>query len=206
MTRTIPQESFSEVLFTILDETFDSHHGVYLDKDTSLFSTLDQISASEASLPVGDRCATIAAQVEHVIFYLQVLERSVAGQDVGRQDQDVEFRQGGGRGGVGRAIEIIGHSQDIAGPQFQLGPVRALQVDLAASQDIDLVVIGLAGGEQDTACREMARLQLRQELLDAVRLEPGKQRGMCQKLHGFFEIVEWHCAVVQHYCGCGVAV
>jgi hypothetical protein len=86
MTESISQESFAEELFTILEETFETHHGVYLDKGTSLFATLNQISAGEASIPVGNRCATIAAQVEHVIFYLEVLERSMAGQDVGKQD------------------------------------------------------------------------------------------------------------------------
>ncbi|MCP4168704.1 MAG: DinB family protein [Chloroflexi bacterium] len=86
MTKTIPQESFSTELFAILEETFEIHHGIYLDKGTSLFATLSQISADEASIPVGNRCATIAAQVEHVIFYLEVLERCIAGQDVGKQD------------------------------------------------------------------------------------------------------------------------
>jgi hypothetical protein len=88
MTRTISQESFFKELFSVLEETFETHHGIYLDKDTSLFETLSQIGADEASIPVGDRCATIAAQVEHVVFYLEVLERSIAGQDVGKQDWD----------------------------------------------------------------------------------------------------------------------
>jgi hypothetical protein len=82
----MPQESFSRELFTILEETFETHHGVYLDKGTSLFATLNQISAGEASIPVGNHCATIAAQVEHVIFYLEVLESYIAGQDVGKPD------------------------------------------------------------------------------------------------------------------------
>lgn len=84
MTKTMLQESFSKDFFDILEETFETHHGVYLDKGTSLFTTLNQISAGEASVPVGKRCATIAAQVEHVIFYLEVVERSLAGQDVGK--------------------------------------------------------------------------------------------------------------------------
>jgi len=88
MTKTIPQESFSKELFTILEETFETHHGVYLDKGTSLFETLNQISAGQASIPVGNRCATIAAQVEHVIFYLEVLERYISGQDVDKPDWD----------------------------------------------------------------------------------------------------------------------
>jgi hypothetical protein len=86
MTKTILQESFSKELLDILEETFETHHGIYLDKGTSLFTTLDQTSAGEASIPVGNRCATVAAQVEHVIFYLEVVERSMAGQDVGKPD------------------------------------------------------------------------------------------------------------------------
>jgi len=88
MSKTIPQNSFSEALFSIWEETFESHHGIYLDKGTSLLTTLDQISAEEASIPVGGRCATIAAQVEHVIFYLEVLSSSIKGEDVGPQDWD----------------------------------------------------------------------------------------------------------------------
>ena len=86
MTKTILQESFSKELFAIFEETFETHHGIYLDKGTSLFETLGQISAGEASIPVGHRCATIAAQVEHVVFYLEVLERYIAGEDVGKTD------------------------------------------------------------------------------------------------------------------------
>ena len=44
MTTTMPQASFSEELFTILEETFETHHGIYLDKGTSLFATLNQIT------------------------------------------------------------------------------------------------------------------------------------------------------------------
>jgi hypothetical protein len=86
LTKTILQESFSKELFAIFEETFETHHGIYLDKGTSLFETLGQISAGEASIPVGNRCATIAAQVEHVVFYLEVLERYIAGEDVGKTD------------------------------------------------------------------------------------------------------------------------
>jgi len=86
MSRTMPQEGFYRELFDMLEETFDTHHGVYLDKGTSLFVTLDRISANEASIPVGGRCATIAAQVEHVIYYLEVLGRHIEGQEIGELD------------------------------------------------------------------------------------------------------------------------
>jgi hypothetical protein len=86
MSKTMPQEGFYQELFDILEETFETHHGVYLDKGTSLFATLDQISADEASIPIGNRCATIAAQVEHVIYYLEVLGWHIAGDEVGEVD------------------------------------------------------------------------------------------------------------------------
>ena len=86
MTGMMSQESFSDELLAIWEETFETHHGIYLDKGTSVFATLNGISSDEASMPVGNRCATIAAQVEHVTFYLEVLERYLAGQDVGKAD------------------------------------------------------------------------------------------------------------------------
>jgi hypothetical protein len=42
-----------------------------LDDGTSLFETLETVSAQEASIPVGGKCASLAAQVAHVIFYIE---------------------------------------------------------------------------------------------------------------------------------------
>jgi hypothetical protein len=74
---TIQSEHFTKALLMLLDETFDNVLGIYLDKNTSLFETLATITAGEASIPVGGQCATLAAQVKHVAFYLDVIERSV---------------------------------------------------------------------------------------------------------------------------------
>ena len=79
-------ERFTEALFDMLDETFEHVHGVYLDRGTSLFETLADVSAEMASLPVSASCASLAAQVEHVRFYLEVLERSITNQPVGEVD------------------------------------------------------------------------------------------------------------------------
>jgi hypothetical protein len=70
---------FVEALLSTLDETFEHVHGLYLDGGTSLFETLATVSAEEASRPVSATCASLAAQVEHVRFYL---------------DRTVEFAQG----------------------------------------------------------------------------------------------------------------
>lgn len=69
-------QDFTNNLFAYMEETFEpKHHGIYLDRGTSLFETLDTVSAAEASIPVGGKCASLAAQVAHVIFYIESWER-----------------------------------------------------------------------------------------------------------------------------------
>jgi len=86
MEKMIKQEDFLNNLFSLLDETFENHHGHYLDEGTSLFETLETVSAQEASIPVGGKCASLAAQVAHVTFYMEVLERIVMFNDTSRVD------------------------------------------------------------------------------------------------------------------------
>lgn len=68
-------ERFTTELFGLLRETFEQVDGIYLDRDTSLFETLAGIDAEKASRPIGNGCASIAAQVDHVRFYLDLLQR-----------------------------------------------------------------------------------------------------------------------------------
>jgi hypothetical protein len=82
----IKQENFLNNLFSLHDETFENHHGIYLDNNTSLLTTLETVSAQEASIPVGGKCASLAAQVTHVIFYLELLEKYFLKQEVGKVD------------------------------------------------------------------------------------------------------------------------
>jgi hypothetical protein len=86
MSNKIDQKHITENLFDLLDEVFVTHHGIFLDKGTSLFETLETIVAAEASIPVGGKCATLAAQVAHVSFYLEVLEAYILKQDIGKVD------------------------------------------------------------------------------------------------------------------------
>jgi hypothetical protein len=86
MMATIATERFTDALFQMLDETFEHVHGIYLDRGTSLFETLAGIPAEVASRPVSARCASLAAQVEHIRFYLEVTERSITGQPIGPVD------------------------------------------------------------------------------------------------------------------------
>lgn len=95
MASTISAEIFTAALYTLLDETFDSVRGIYLDKGTSLFETLATISAAEASIPVGGKCATLAAQVKHIAFYLDVLEKAVRTQQFEQNDWGKIWRETG---------------------------------------------------------------------------------------------------------------
>jgi len=47
---------------------------------------LDTISSAQASHPVSAHCASLAAQVSHVIFYLEVLEKAIQHQEIGKVD------------------------------------------------------------------------------------------------------------------------
>lgn len=95
MSTQIQAAHFTAALYLLLDETFDNVQGIYLDKGTSLFETLATISAEEASIPVGGKCATLAAQVKHIAFYLDVLEKAVRAQQFDPQDWGKIWRETG---------------------------------------------------------------------------------------------------------------
>ncbi|MHB8136734.1 MAG: hypothetical protein ACYDH1_21185 [Anaerolineaceae bacterium] len=67
---TIQSEHFTKAILMLLEEAFENVQGIFLDKNTSMFETLAGITSDEASIPVGGKCATLAAQVKHVSFYL----------------------------------------------------------------------------------------------------------------------------------------
>jgi hypothetical protein len=92
MDKMIKQEDFINNLLALFDETFDNTRGIYLDKDTSLFRTLETVSSQEASIPVGGKCASLAAQVAHVTFYLEVMEKYFLKQEIGKLDWNEVWR------------------------------------------------------------------------------------------------------------------
>lgn len=81
MSRSIDERHLTAELFNVLEEVFEIHHGIFLDAGTSLFETLEGITAAEASQPVGGRCASLAAQVAHVTFYLEVIQAYLLTRD-----------------------------------------------------------------------------------------------------------------------------
>lgn len=94
---TIQTENFTSQLYVLLDKVFVTHHGIFLDRDNSLFETLDTITAAIASIPVGNKCASLAAQVKHVAFYIDILYQYI----VGPPPQNVDW------GYIWRTIEQV---------------------------------------------------------------------------------------------------
>jgi hypothetical protein len=76
-----------------MEETFESkNHGIYLDSGTSLLETLETVSAEEASIPVGGKCASLAAQVAHVTFFIESFERFALQGDDSPRDWGLIWR------------------------------------------------------------------------------------------------------------------
>lgn len=85
-------DHFKNEFFCILEETFEHVHGKYLDRNTSLFETLANITAEEAMRPITARSSCIAAQVYHIRFYLDVLCDAIEGKEIGKLDWQATWR------------------------------------------------------------------------------------------------------------------
>ena len=85
-------DDFKNNLMAFMKETFEVVQGIFLDKGTSLFETLETVSAQEASIPVGGKCASLAAQVAHVIFYIESWERYALQGDESPRDWSYIWR------------------------------------------------------------------------------------------------------------------
>jgi len=80
VSNTIPVDVFRSSLLATLDEAFISapnDWSLFTDKGTSLFETLVSIDAATASRVFSSRASNIAAQVNHIRFYLDVLMNGV---------------------------------------------------------------------------------------------------------------------------------
>jgi hypothetical protein len=82
VSQTIPNTDVLNELLYLFTETFESpvkDGNAYLDRGTGIFMTLDTLSAADASKPAFPGATTIAAQTEHLRFYLVALAGFIAG-------------------------------------------------------------------------------------------------------------------------------
>ena len=92
MTAQLDVSRWTTELFAVLEETFERVQGIYLDRGTSLFETLATVSAAEASQPISSQCASVAAQVFHVRYYLEVLSAYMRQQPPESVDWETSWR------------------------------------------------------------------------------------------------------------------
>jgi hypothetical protein len=78
-------------LLGLFEETFEKVHGSYLDRGTSFLETLSAIDAEEASRKRGKIPETIAAHVNHVIFYIVVLQEYITDARTGKTDWSLSW-------------------------------------------------------------------------------------------------------------------
>lgn len=69
----VPLETVRGSLLGLWEEVTSHVRNYVLDEGTSLFETLEGISAEEASRPVSKQGASLAAQVNHTRFYIDAL-------------------------------------------------------------------------------------------------------------------------------------
>lgn len=92
VTATIEATDFRKAFLELWEEVFVTGHGYILDRGTSLFPTLETISAEEASIPVSSQSASLAAQVNHTAFYVEALRRGLASNFEEKADWDGSWK------------------------------------------------------------------------------------------------------------------
>jgi hypothetical protein len=77
---------FKDNLIALLDEAFVEVRGIFLDRNTSFLETLRPITAEQASKASINGGASIAGHVEHVRFYIRVLNDYIDNREIGKID------------------------------------------------------------------------------------------------------------------------
>ncbi len=72
-TATIPASAIKDATKAALKEAFDSPVGMFLDKGDALWETLEPVTAAQASIPIAPGGNSIAGQVNHMVFYFDVM-------------------------------------------------------------------------------------------------------------------------------------
>lgn len=86
MTSNINGDLFRNNIRALLGETISDVKGIYLDRGSSLTETLSAVTAEEASQPTVEGGTTVAGHVDHLRFYLRVLNDYMDGKPLGKID------------------------------------------------------------------------------------------------------------------------
>lgn len=81
MTINIEASKIKDAVKLLMAETFDQARGIYLDKGDSLWPTLENVTAAQASIPITPGGNSIAGQVKHMIYYFDVSSVFMQGEE-----------------------------------------------------------------------------------------------------------------------------
>lgn len=79
-------DTIRKELLELFEEGFTNVRGIFLDKGTSFFETLEGIDHVQASKQYPGIPETIASHVDHTIFYIVVLKEYISGKRNGKTD------------------------------------------------------------------------------------------------------------------------
>jgi hypothetical protein len=86
------KDIITKEILDLFEETFEKAHGFYLDRDASIFKTINTISSKEASKKRGDINVTIAGHIAHITFYIIVLQEYITGKRTGKTDWNESWK------------------------------------------------------------------------------------------------------------------
>lgn len=81
MTASVPVSAVKEATKAALSEAFDTVVGMFLDKGDSLWETLQDVTAQQASVPIAAGGNSIAGQVNHMIYYFDIMAMYMRGDE-----------------------------------------------------------------------------------------------------------------------------
>jgi hypothetical protein len=79
-------DTIRKELLELFEEGFTKVRGIFLDRGTSFFETLEGIDCVQASKKYAGIPETIASHVAHTIFYIVVLKEYISGARTGKTD------------------------------------------------------------------------------------------------------------------------
>lgn len=85
------EATLKSVCLALLGETFEQVEGMYLYKNEALLTTLDALSAQQASTCCGS-ASSIVAHTFHLLFYLDELERAASQEPTAQVDWNESWK------------------------------------------------------------------------------------------------------------------
>ena len=92
VTVSVPVATVKTAIKTTLGEEFDTVIGMFLDPGDTLWDSLNDLTAEQASIPIHTGSNSIAGQVNHLNFYLDVMKLYLIGEEPDRPDWSIPWK------------------------------------------------------------------------------------------------------------------